>query len=193
VRSNNDLKRLGRRGSYRLGKLRTQGVGPAGPPPPLQPRFRRPWHRGPGPLWLLAAVAGAAVTAGGLAAGLWFAPFIGGLAVGLALAGLWLGHTLTQYQRAAIPWTEIAEAGAADAETLDAETLDAETLDAETLDAETVDASVVLAFAADTSVPAAGSLSAGSLGAGAAAARAAREPDRGSGKLAGPAGPTMGG
>jgi hypothetical protein len=174
VTSNSDLKRLGRRGSYRLGKLRTQGVGPAGPPPPLQPRFRRPWHRGPGPAWLLAAVAGAAVTAGGLAAGLWFAPLIGGLAVGLALAGLWLGHTLTQYQRAAIPGPEIAEADAADAETLDAETLDAETLDA----------SVVLAFAARTSLP-----GAGSLGAVAAAARA---PDRGPGKLAGPAGPTMG-
>jgi hypothetical protein len=111
VTSNSDLKRLGRRGSYRLGKLRTQGAGPAGPPPPLQPRFRRPWHRGPAPLWLLAAVAAAAVIAGSAAAGLWFAP----LAAGLALAGLWLGHALTRYSRAAIPGAEVAEAGTAGA------------------------------------------------------------------------------
>ena len=43
---NSDLKRLGRRGSYRLGQLRTQGAAPTGPPPPLQPRFRRARHRG---------------------------------------------------------------------------------------------------------------------------------------------------
>jgi hypothetical protein len=40
-----ELKRLGRRGSYRLGKLRVQGTGPAGPPPPRQPRFARPRHQ----------------------------------------------------------------------------------------------------------------------------------------------------
>jgi hypothetical protein len=46
VTRNSDLKRLGRRGSYRLGQLRTQGAAPPGPPPPLQPRFRRARHQG---------------------------------------------------------------------------------------------------------------------------------------------------
>ncbi|HMH93984.1 MAG TPA: hypothetical protein VK586_23255 [Streptosporangiaceae bacterium] len=130
--SDSDLKRLGRRGSYRLGQLRTQGVGPAGPPP-LRPRFRRPWHRGPAPLGLLAAVAGAAVIAGGAAAGLWFAPFLVGLAAGLGLAGLRLGHALTQYARAAVPGAEVADAGAlgaADAGAADVRVLDAGAADA---------------------------------------------------------------
>jgi hypothetical protein len=77
-----DLDRLGKRGSYRLGQLRVQGAGPAGPPPPRRPRFRAR-HRGPTSLWLLAAAAGAAVIAGGAAAGLWFAPLAVGLAAGL--------------------------------------------------------------------------------------------------------------
>ena len=106
--SKSDLKRLGRRSSYRLGQLRTQGVAPAGPPPLLRPRFRRPWHRGPGPLWLLAAAAGAAVIAGGATAGLWFAPLIAGLAAGLWLAGLWLGRALTSPAGPAAPDGEAA-------------------------------------------------------------------------------------
>jgi hypothetical protein len=40
-----ELKRLGRRGSYRLGRLRVQGTGPAELPPPRQPRFGRPRHQ----------------------------------------------------------------------------------------------------------------------------------------------------
>ena len=100
--SDSDLKRLGRRGSYRLGRLRTQGLGPAGLPPPRQPRFGRPWHRGRAALWLLAAVAGAAVIAVGAAAGLWFAPFVG-LAAALWLAGLWFGRALTSPPRPADP------------------------------------------------------------------------------------------
>ena len=79
-----DLNRLGKPGSYRLGRLRVQGTGPAGPPPPLRPRFRRPRHQGPTSLWLLAAAAGVAVIAAGAAAGLWFVPLAAGLVAGLA-------------------------------------------------------------------------------------------------------------
>jgi hypothetical protein len=78
-----DLDRLGKPGSYRLGRLRAQGSGPSLPPPsPRRPRFRRR-HRGPTSLWLLAAAAGAAAIAGGAAAGLWFAPCAIGLVAGL--------------------------------------------------------------------------------------------------------------
>jgi hypothetical protein len=168
VTSDSDLKRLGRRGSYRLGQLRTQGVGPAGPPP-LRPRFRRPWHRGPAPLWLLAAVAGAAVIAGGAAAGLWFAPFIVGLAAGLAspIAG-WRSRVLVPAVAAAaiagwgiaLWWPALhgAPAGAADAGAADAGAADVRPLGTSTV-----------------------------------GARPGGEPDRGSGGRPGPAGPTMGG
>ena len=100
--SDSDLKRLGRRGSYRLGQLRTQGVAPAGLRPPRRPRFGRPWHRGPAAVWLLAGVAGAAIIAGGAAAGLWFAPLIV-VAAALWLAGLRRGRALTSPSRAAAP------------------------------------------------------------------------------------------
>jgi hypothetical protein len=78
-----DLNRLGKRGSYRLGQLRTQGMAPPGPPPPLRPRFRRA-QQGPAAPWLLAGVAGAALIAAGAVAGLWYAPFAVGVAAGLA-------------------------------------------------------------------------------------------------------------
>jgi hypothetical protein len=91
-----DLKRLGKRGSYRLGRLRAQGVTDVGPPALLRPRFRRVRHRGPTWAWLLAAAAGAAVIAAGAAAGLWFAPFAAGLAAGLAnRAGGWRARVLS--------------------------------------------------------------------------------------------------
>jgi hypothetical protein len=77
-----DLDRLGKPGSYRLGRLRAQGSRPSLPPSPRRPRFRRR-HRGPTSLWLLAAAAGVAVIAGGAAAGLWFAPLAIGLVAGL--------------------------------------------------------------------------------------------------------------
>jgi hypothetical protein len=78
-----ELRRLGKRGSYRFGRL-------AGPPPP-RPSLPRPHtpsfaphRRGGGALWLLAAVGGvAAVTAGALA-GWWFLPFVLGAAAGAA-------------------------------------------------------------------------------------------------------------
>ena len=76
-------RRLGKPGSYRLGSL-------AGPPPPRpvlpSPRYPAwiPGLRGPVMLWLLAGVACAAILAVGALAGLWFLPFVAGLAVGIA-------------------------------------------------------------------------------------------------------------
>ena len=70
-----DLRRLGKRGSYRLGSGRDH-VGT--------------WW------WLLVVLAGALVIAGGAEIGLWFVPFLAGLAVGLFLArrGWRLRHTV---------------------------------------------------------------------------------------------------
>lgn len=79
-----DLKRLGRRNAYRLGKLRAQGIGEPAAPAPFRVSFGRPPHRGPVTLWLLAWLGGAALIALGAAAGLWFGPFVIGLATGLA-------------------------------------------------------------------------------------------------------------
>lgn len=79
-----DLKRLGKRGSYRLGRLRAQGIASAVPVTPFRPSFTRPRRRGPVSLWLLGALAGTAVIAGGAAIGWWFLPFAAGLAAGLA-------------------------------------------------------------------------------------------------------------
>ena len=64
-----DLKRLGKRGSYRLGRLRAQGVIEAAPPAPLRPSFTRSYHQGRTSLWLLALLAGAAAIWGGASSG----------------------------------------------------------------------------------------------------------------------------
>jgi hypothetical protein len=70
-----DLRRLGKRGSYRLGSSR-DGIGPG-------------W-------WLATVLAGTLVIAGGAELGLWFVPFVVGLAAGLLLArAAWrLRHTM---------------------------------------------------------------------------------------------------
>jgi hypothetical protein len=70
-----DLRRLGKRGSYQLGSSRDQ-IGP--------------WS------WLVVTLAGTLVIAGAAELGLWFVPFLAGLAVGLLLArrGWRLRHTL---------------------------------------------------------------------------------------------------
>jgi hypothetical protein len=78
-----DFKRLGKRGSYRLGQLRTQGV--AGPSPaPFRPRFVRPHHRWPVFVWLLGMLAGVLLIVGAAVIGWWFMPFAVGLLAGLA-------------------------------------------------------------------------------------------------------------
>jgi hypothetical protein len=79
-----DLRRLGKPGAYRLGRLRAQGVSGPAPPAPFRPSFARPGRRGPLPLWLLGWLAGVALIVAGAAAGLWFLPFVAGLLAGLA-------------------------------------------------------------------------------------------------------------
>jgi hypothetical protein len=78
-----DPRRLGKRGSYRLGSL-------AGPPS-ARPSLRSPHYpawapgrRGPAAAWLLACLACAAILAVGALAGLWYLPFLAGLAAGVA-------------------------------------------------------------------------------------------------------------
>jgi hypothetical protein len=78
-----DLRRLGRRGSYRLGRLGLPPAAPAAPPAPRYPSWA-PHHRGPASLWLLACLAGVALVAAGALAGLWFMPFLAGVAAGVA-------------------------------------------------------------------------------------------------------------
>jgi hypothetical protein len=78
-----DLRRLGKRGSYRLGRLGVPAPGPVGPPAPHYPDWSGR-HRGPASLWLLACLAGVVIVAVGALAGWWFLPFLAGLAAGLA-------------------------------------------------------------------------------------------------------------
>jgi hypothetical protein len=78
-----DLRRLGKRGSYRLGRLGTPSAAPKSPPAPHYPTWV-PHHRGPAGLWLLACLAAAALIAAGALAGWWFLPFVAGLAGGVA-------------------------------------------------------------------------------------------------------------
>jgi hypothetical protein len=77
-----ELRRLGKRGAYRLGRLGTP-VERAAPPKPRYPSWV-PGHRGPLWLWLLGCLAAIAAIAGGAAIGWWFVPFLAGLAAGIA-------------------------------------------------------------------------------------------------------------
>jgi len=96
-----ELRRLGKRGAYRLGQLRAQGVKVAVPPPPRRMSFARDHRRGPAGLWLLALLGGAAAIAAAVAIGWWFVPFVAGLAAGLAnRVGGW--HTKTAVLAVAI-------------------------------------------------------------------------------------------
>jgi hypothetical protein len=79
-----DFKRLGKRGSYRLGRLRAQGIRIEAPAPPFRPSFARNRRHGPVSAWLLGLVLGVAVIAGGTFVGWWFLPFAAGLVAGLA-------------------------------------------------------------------------------------------------------------
>jgi hypothetical protein len=85
-----DLDRLGKHGSYRLGRLRAQGVGSPGAPLPLRPSFARPRHRGSLALWLAGWVTLTALLAAGAALGAWFLPWPAGLLAGfLTACGGW--------------------------------------------------------------------------------------------------------
>jgi hypothetical protein len=79
-----DLKRLGKRGSYRLGQLRAQGVKVIERPEPFRPRFARSHRRGSIAAWVLALLVGVAVIAVATLLSWWFMPFLAGLATGLA-------------------------------------------------------------------------------------------------------------
>ncbi|HUY50495.1 MAG TPA: hypothetical protein VMV92_33110 [Streptosporangiaceae bacterium] len=84
-----DLRRLGKRGAYRLGRLGAVLPEQSGPPGPHYPSFA-PGHRGPAAWWVLGCLAAVAAIAAGAAAGWWFLPFLAGLAGGIAArSGRW--------------------------------------------------------------------------------------------------------
>ena len=78
-----DPRRLGRRGSYRLGRMGAPPAPRASRPAVHYPTWT-PRRRGPVSLWLLACAAGAVIVAVGALAGWWFLPFLAGLGTGLA-------------------------------------------------------------------------------------------------------------
>jgi hypothetical protein len=94
-----DLRRLGKRGSYRLGALRSGGPRLGGGRRRRMsraPRFGTPRARVSPWRWLAIVLAGALVIAAAAELGLWFVPFLAGLAVGLIAPrrGWRLRHTL---------------------------------------------------------------------------------------------------
>ena len=102
-----DPRKLGKRGSYRLGKLGAPPAPRTPWPTAHYPSFA-PHRRGPAAAWLLGCLAGVVIVAAGALAGWWFLPFLAGLpasaavaiavtllvAVVQAVAGLWLGRAL---------------------------------------------------------------------------------------------------
>ena len=78
-----DPRRLGRRGSYRLGRMGAPSA-PHAPWPAVHYPTWTPRRRGPVFLWLLAYVADVVIVAVGALAGWWFLPFLAGLGTGLA-------------------------------------------------------------------------------------------------------------
>jgi hypothetical protein len=86
-----EFRRLGKRGAYRLGQLRAQGVGERRPPKQFRPRFARyrprVWST---TTWLAGLAGGAVVIAAATAVGWWFVPFMAGAGAGFAnRAGVW--------------------------------------------------------------------------------------------------------
>jgi hypothetical protein len=84
-----DLRKLGKRGSYRLGARRPDGdVGARwsgrAAPAPRRPAFGPPRARTRYARWLAAVAAGAVVVAIAAELGLWFVPFILGVLTGVA-------------------------------------------------------------------------------------------------------------
>jgi hypothetical protein len=78
-----EFKRLGKRGSYRFGRLRVEGPAPKPLPVPRQPTFRP--NRSPAAIgwWVLSCAVAAAVLGAGAWLGLWWLPFLAGVAAGL--------------------------------------------------------------------------------------------------------------
>lgn len=82
--SKSEFGRLGKRGSYRLGGLALQGLARPSPPKPFRPSFSRQTHAGPGWAWIAAGVIAAGLIAVAAMAGLWFGPFVIGVASGIS-------------------------------------------------------------------------------------------------------------
>jgi hypothetical protein len=78
-----EFKRLGKRGAYRLGQLRAQGIREPPRPRPFRPRFIRPDRVLPVPVWLLLLALGVLLIVAGAEVGIWFMPFVVGLAIGV--------------------------------------------------------------------------------------------------------------
>jgi len=89
VVSRSEADRLGKRGSYRLGGFGRPGSGRSGPPRPFIPSFLGPHHRGSVPAWILAGLVSIGLIAGGALLGLWFMPFLVGLATGVVMRWGW--------------------------------------------------------------------------------------------------------
>jgi hypothetical protein len=88
--SRSEFQRLGKRGSYGLGLLAPQGVGRPAPPKRFRPSFSRPKRTRSRWAWIAAALIGVSLIAVSASAGLWFTPFVVGLAGGLvARLGDW--------------------------------------------------------------------------------------------------------
>lgn len=86
-----EFRRLGKRGAYRLGQLRAQGVGEHRVPKLCQPRFarHRPRHWSTF-TWLVGWLTGVLVISGAAAVGWWFVPLVAGVAAGFTnRAGDW--------------------------------------------------------------------------------------------------------
>ena len=79
-----DPRKLGKRGSYRLGRLGAPSATRVPWPGAHYPSFA-PQRRGPAGAWLLGCLAGTGLVAAGGMAGWWFLPFLAGLAAGLAV------------------------------------------------------------------------------------------------------------
>ena len=83
--SKSQVDRLGKRGSYRLGGIGAPGDAQPAPPRAFQPQFVRPQHQGSASGWILAAVTAMILVAGAALAGIWYMPFVVGLATGVAM------------------------------------------------------------------------------------------------------------
>ena len=100
-----DLRKLGKRGSYRLGRLGAAPPEHIGPPRPRYPSFA-PRHGRRAFGWALACLAGVIVIAGGAAFGWWFMPFVVGMAAGIAG-----GYARVRLRAAVLAVTLMAAAG----------------------------------------------------------------------------------
>ncbi len=78
-----DPRNLGKRGSYRLGRMSAPPQPRTPWPSPHYPSWK-PRRRGPVFAWLLGCLAAALIVAAGALAGWWFLPFVAGLGTGLA-------------------------------------------------------------------------------------------------------------